>query len=130
MYATWRGAEILRLTDAGRSLIGPCDVVCGIRWEVSGCGTVLVVAVKTAVTRWQPGGLRHDQRRRSPLGPPKGQALFLFRSALGPVSASAAGAGLLSTLSLPSTTSPGARQNDHYSAFLDTRRSQDPQQCQ
>ena len=34
---------------------------CGVRRMVSECSTVLLVAVKTAVTRWQPGALSKDQ---------------------------------------------------------------------
>ncbi len=33
----------------------------GVRRVVSGCSTVLLVAVKTAVTRWQPGAVGKDQ---------------------------------------------------------------------
>jgi hypothetical protein len=51
---------------------GPCSDratwACGVRRVVLECGTVLLVAVRTAVTRWQPGALRDDQGG-SPLDP-------------------------------------------------------------
>lgn len=54
-------AEVLRLTDACGSLIGPCDVGMRVRRVAFECGMVLLVAVRTAVRRWQPGALRDDQ---------------------------------------------------------------------
>jgi hypothetical protein len=65
------------------------------------------------------------------LVPPKGQALFLSRSALRLLSAGASGAGGRLHCRRHSPTSPGARQNDHCSRLsFDTRHPQDSQQCQ
>lgn len=48
----FEGPVILRLTDAGRSLIGSLDVGMGIRRVVLEYSAVLLVAVSTAVLRW------------------------------------------------------------------------------
>jgi hypothetical protein len=60
--------EIMRLIDAGVRLIKPRDV--GLRRSLGGVqgSTVLLVAVKTAVTWWQPGA-RRGERYGSPRHP-------------------------------------------------------------
>ena len=58
---SWLVMVTLRLTDAGKSPIRPRDLGIWRCWMVSECSTVLLVAVKTAVTRWQLGALGKDQ---------------------------------------------------------------------
>ena len=66
---------------------------CGVRRVVSECSMVLLIAVKTAVTWWQPGALR-DDRGGSPLDPRSTQPCSLaFGFRRHPASQCAAGVG-------------------------------------
>jgi len=55
---------------------------CGVRQVVFECGTVLLVAVTTAVTRWHPGTLRDDQGGSTPDPQEHATSASTFRSVL------------------------------------------------
>jgi len=57
-WRTWCRRKILRLTDAGRRLVGRCDVGVHCSLVVFECSVVLFVAIKTAVIWWQGSVLR------------------------------------------------------------------------
>jgi hypothetical protein len=84
------------------------------------------------VTRWQPGALRHDQRSRSPLGPPRRDkpcfSLDLRCDSSRQVLLVLVVVYIVVAIHRPA---PAPVKNDHCSRLsFDTRHPQDSQQCQ
>jgi hypothetical protein len=90
---------------------------CGVRRVVFECGTMLLVAVTTAVTRWHPGTLRDDQGGSTPDPQKLANVLSRLRTVSRPAFDGAAGARLASALSSPlsSQSDEGSRTSDAYS---------------